>query len=106
MRSFAQTGPPFSCLVADQTRLHQMIDGSWILEGWGYAETGDDRTFRVVSREHAAWWLGLNGFDAEVSVSTQPGVFRSMPRGDGFRSTAETARGMFDSLVHGLESVG
>lgn len=83
-----------------------MIDGAWILEGWGYADTGDDRTFRVVSREHAAWWLRLNGFDAEVFAAAQPGLYRPMPRGDGFCSAAETARGMFDSLVTGLESVG
>ena len=63
VRCFAQTGSPSSCLVAEQTCLHLMIDGSWVLEAWNYGEDGVDRWYRAVTGERAsAMPLGPQAF--------------------------------------------
>ncbi len=63
VRCYAQTGEPSSCLVAEETQLHQMTSGQWVLEAWNYTDDGVDRWFRPVTPERASWWLRRNGFE-------------------------------------------
>lgn len=84
VRCFAQTGPPSSCLVAEETRLHQLTAGRWVLEAWNYTEDGVDRWYRNVTSEHASWWLRRNGFeDVAEGWGSSPG-FDFESRGTGF----------------------
>ncbi len=104
VRCFAQTGPPSSCLVADQTRLHRMTDGSWVLEAWNYGEDGDDRWYRAVTSERASWWLRINGFDDETEARGAHVWREQQPRGGGFVSAAAIAVDWFSTRE--LEDVG
>lgn len=104
VRCFAQTGPPFSCLVADQTRLHLMADGAWVLEAWGYS--GDDRSFRTVTREHADRWLSQNGFEGEAVVRAEARMHRPIPRVSGFVSAGDCAADLLDAMAKGYKNVG
>lgn len=106
VRCFAQTGPPSSCLVAEETRLHRMIDGSWVLEAWNYGEDAVDRWFRPVTVERASWWLRVNGFEDET-VSTALPVWNGRElRGGGFVEAASVAADWLSSLGTELEDVG
>ena len=106
VRCFAQTGPPSSCLVAEETRLHRMIDGSWVLEAWNYGEDGVDRWFRPVTAERASWWLRVNGFENETLSTAQPAWNERQPRGSGFVAAGAVAAEWFSSTTAELEGVG
>jgi hypothetical protein len=106
VRCFAQTGPPSSCLVAEETRLHRMIDGSWVLEAWNYGEDGVDRWFRPVTAERASWWLRVNGFEDETVSTALPVWNGREPRGGGFVAAASVAADWLSSLGTELEDVG
>ena len=107
VRCFAQTGPPSSCLVAEETRLHRMIDGSWVLEAWNYDEVdGVDRWYRPVSDERASWWLRVNGFEDETASTALPVWNGREPRGGGFVSAAAVGADWLSSLGTELEDVG
>ena len=106
VRCFAQTGPPSSCLVAEETRLHRMIDGSWVLEAWNYDEDGVDRWYRPVSDERASWWLRVNGFEDETSSTARQVWNERQPRGGGFVAAAAVAADWLSSLGAELEDVG
>lgn len=126
VRSFAQTGPPSSCLVAEETRLHLLADGRWVLEAWNYGEEGVDRRFRVVDEQRASWWLRRNGFEDETLAAdpaaavtrSQPATGSTLPwrglvekadapvRGSGFVSAAAIAASALSSLPIELESAG
>lgn len=106
VRSFAQTGPPSSCLVAEQTRLHRMVDGSWVLEAWNYEEDGVDRWYRPVTDERASWWLRVNGFEDDTSSTALARWREPEPRGGGFVAAGGVAAEWLSSLETELESVG
>ena len=106
VRCFAQTGSPSSCLVAEQTCLHLMIDGSWVLEAWNYGEDGVDRWYRAVTGERASWWLRRNGFEDVTVSKAQPVRSDRTTRGVGFVAAAAVAAAWFSPRAAELEDVG
>lgn len=103
VRCFAQTEPPSSCLVAEETRLHRMADGRWVLEAWNYLEDGVDRWFRCVSAEQASWWLRRNGFDDASETAWYPQLHGQRARGTGFVAAAAVAADVLAPLAAELE---
>lgn len=106
VRSFAQTGPVFSCLVAGQTRLQLVTDGRWMLEAWGDDNPGVPPAVRPVISEHADWWLGVNGYGDEAAVRRRVVGPRTAMRTGAFTSAAECAAGLVDWRPVSLEDVG
>ena len=100
-RSFAQTGPAYSCFVADQTRLHLTADGSWLLEAWGYAE-GEERWFRTVTRAYASKWLRQNGYEDVTRRQDFPDLLRSARRSTPYHSF-EPASDVLRDLLETIE---